>query len=412
MNRRFSRLAKLLTISCAGLLVALAGCGSSQEKSEPATTRARQAPPARYPTASGGRGMMRELVGGDHRLKLFLAGQVLRVELEKPASARRPGGEIQADDSVTVVPAGADVRVETQVLARVLAGQVLSVTEVKGDFVGVSMLVKGKPVSGWLQRREVAFKVSEPKLEPTLAKLPPSKLVSAAMLMQKAKVFDDGLMAAVELAAQEGAGRFAGKRSMIAALVAAALKQAAGPEQAPIVLLAGAKLGGVAENFPAALGPKVSQAIATFRSDALRSLPISFYTWSSELTRIFQQDRMLQTPLGSGEARLLAGLLGHDKSARAAYQAVLDLHARLTNPAAEPDLLQPGGNYFFAPARSFEGDLLKHLFPSGAIPAKFNLADEMISQVKAGKLSLTPTVASGWYDYLAWSFEPLIVPEK
>ena len=42
--------------------------------------------------------------------------------------------------------------------------------------------------------------------------------VSAATLLLKAKQFDDGLYAAVELAAQQGAGRFAGKASLLRSL--------------------------------------------------------------------------------------------------------------------------------------------------------------------------------------------------
>ena len=40
------------------------------------------------------------------------------------------------------------------------------------------------------------------------------------MLAQKAKQFDDGLYAAVELAAQQGSGTFAGKAPMLRAVAA------------------------------------------------------------------------------------------------------------------------------------------------------------------------------------------------
>src|SRR5579872_3272082 len=45
--------------------------------------------------------------------------------------------------------------------------------------------------------------------------------VSAATLLLKAKQFDDGLYAAVELAAQSGAGRFTGKAKLLHALATA-----------------------------------------------------------------------------------------------------------------------------------------------------------------------------------------------
>jgi hypothetical protein len=44
--------------------------------------------------------------------------------------------------------------------------------------------------------------------------------VQAATLLLKAKQFDDGLYAAVELAAQRGAGRFAGKAALLRSLAA------------------------------------------------------------------------------------------------------------------------------------------------------------------------------------------------
>ena len=40
-------------------------------------------------------------------------------------------------------------------------------------------------------------------------------LVSGAMMAQKAKQFDDGLYAAIELAAQHGAGAFHGKAALL-----------------------------------------------------------------------------------------------------------------------------------------------------------------------------------------------------
>ena len=45
--------------------------------------------------------------------------------------------------------------------------------------------------------------------------------VSASVLAQKAKQFDDGLYAAVDLAAQSGAGKFPGKAEMLGRLARA-----------------------------------------------------------------------------------------------------------------------------------------------------------------------------------------------
>ncbi|HEX3654418.1 MAG TPA: hypothetical protein VHV55_01355, partial [Pirellulales bacterium] len=401
-------------------LLMLAGCwskGPTETVPEPKST-ASQSPASSAESAD--RSLTREIKSGDYRLTLELASQVLRLNVSKPESPRTEG-TILADDSVTVVPATADVRVEDRVVARVKAGQVLAVSQVQGDFIGVSLLVDGQPVSGWLRRHEVAFKTAESKLVPTLAGIRKSDMVPAAMLVQKAKAFDDGLYAAVELAAQEGAGTFAGKRSMLSALVASVLQPPLA-EKSPIVLLAGAKLGGVVEHLPPALEPEIAAAMASFERDAARSLPISFYTWSPDLERIFQQDRMLQTPLEPGEVETLVEALGHDAASLTSYEAYLELVSRLTNPLAKPDLRSmlagaaaaPGRDEicFFPPSRSFEGDLLRRLIGPGPVPDDFELMNELISQVRSGKLSLTPTASSGWYDYTAWALEPMIVPDK
>src|SRR5262245_16718485 len=58
--------------------------------------------------------------------------------------------------------------------------------------------------------------------EPLLPTLPTTDAgpVSAAALLLKGKRFDDGLYAAAELAAQQGAGRFPGKASLLRSLAA------------------------------------------------------------------------------------------------------------------------------------------------------------------------------------------------
>ena len=56
--------------------------------------------------------------------------------------------------------------------------------------------------------------LQEAPLRATLAqteRFAPPEMLSAAVLAQKGKIFDDGLYAAVEVAAQDGAGRHPGK---------------------------------------------------------------------------------------------------------------------------------------------------------------------------------------------------------
>jgi hypothetical protein len=66
---------------------------------------------------------------------------------------------------------------------------------------------------------------------------------------------------------------------------------------------------------------------------------------------------------------------------------------------------------FFPPSRAHETDLAKRLFQFRSIPAGYSLVDDLIARIRAGEIDLTPTRASGWYDYQTWALEVLIVPD-
>ena len=213
------------------------------------------------------------------------------------------------------------------------------------------------------------------------------------MLAVKAKVFDDGLYAAVELAAQRA------KQPLLASLVGVAP-----------TLAAAARLGGT--DTP--LSSRAQAITDEFLADALASKPIGFYTWSDALRRIFQQDRILQRELRESEALELKAALESLPAGKAAYEQYLDLVAKLTNPFVDekPDLRQPGGAWFFPPSRSHETELVKRLYGDRPIPDGFSLAEEMIKQLRDGSLNLDPTETSGWYDVQTWALEPLVLPHK
>jgi hypothetical protein len=250
---------------------------------------------------------------------------------------------------------------------------------------------------------------------------------AASMLAFKAKQFDDGLYAAVELAADRGAGRFPSRRKLLSDLATAlkALKKARGKAQALGLVGAATDLGG----HPVRVAPQAAK-IATnlkqgFLASPLRSKPIGFYTWSRPLARIFQRDRLLQRKLKLHTARALARALGGSSDLRTRYQAALRLPERLTNGQAREDLsraaaafgvgrppeLQPGLS-LFPPSRAHETDLIKKLYGRKPIPEGFNLADEMVRRIQAGTLKLKPRPDSGWYDHQTYALEPLVIPEK
>lgn len=267
----------------------------------------------------------------------------------------------------------------------------------------------------------------EVAVAPTLAGVADKRFISASVLAQKAKQFDDGLYAAVELAAQQGAGKFAGKASLLSSVVHS-LTQGAGDSSTPAmaVVLAAGKLGNREIVLPAAAREHVQKVTSKFLQDELRSKPIGFYSWNDRLGVIFRQDRMLQTELRDKPGTTaIVKALHDDKNARATYEAYLHLLSRLTNPLAYTDLRESlvaadRGNvaipedkiYFFPPSRAHETDLIKKLYGDRPIPEGFSLVDEMIKRIQEGRLPLHPTAYSGWYDYQTWALEPLVVPDK
>lgn len=266
------------------------------------------------------------------------------------------------------------------------------------------------------------------RVEPPLGPTPDTGggFVSASALGWKAKQFDDGLYAAVELAAQNGTGSFAGKARLLEVLARAFDgREAAALGNAPGVVLGAARLGGVAVPVPPALAPGVESLTASFLANPLRSKPLGFYTWSEPLGAIFRQDRMLQTPLeGRGGIEALATTLRSDPQARASYERYLRLTERLTNPLVAADLRGVLRTYdagrpevpdrdvaVFPPSRSHEAELVKKLYGNQPIPEGFDLATELIRRIRAGSISLEPAADSGWYDRQTWALEPLVRPE-
>jgi hypothetical protein len=238
--------------------------------------------------------------------------------------------------------------------------------------------------------------------------------VSAATLLLKAKQFDDGLYAAVELAAQRGAGRFAGKATLLRSL--AATLTTGLPDtgvDAATAIHAACQLGGVPVAVPEPIVEAVRTAKSAFLGDKPLSQPLSFYTWTPELSAIFRQNRFLQQPLEPETAEALTVALEQTPGATEAYEACLRLDARLTNPQKPLGLRDFGKRLpFFPPSLSHEVTLLERLYEDRPIPDGFDLMGELIRRVRSGDVRLMPREESGWYDHQTWSLEPLLVPDR
>ena len=253
-----------------------------------------------------------------------------------------------------------------------------------------------------------------------------SKFAPAAALALKAKLFDDGLYACVEMATDMGLGRFPSRKEFLLHI----LKALGGDSNrtAAALLTAAARLGGQDPQVPADVARRAGELQSEFLADELRSKVLGFYTWSEELTRIFRSDRMLQAEIDEQEARALAAALSCDEKLLQAYTSTLSLMEKLTNPLAVADLRdsaralkegrtpsfpQPHATMaFFPPSISHETDLVKKLYGDQPIPEGFNLADEIIKRLREGTLDVKPKPNSGWYDYQTYALEPLAVPER
>jgi hypothetical protein len=236
--------------------------------------------------------------------------------------------------------------------------------------------------------------------------------VSAATLLLKAKQFDDGLYAAVDLAAQQGMGCFAGKASLLRALAETLAAGLPGVQGAAAVIHAACELGGVDVAAPADLRQEAHRIVTDFLRDELASKPLGFYTWTAELAAIFRQDRFLQQPVDPCAADDLVRALTQTSGAAATHAACLRLNSRLTNPPDRTRLFDGTGRRSILPAsRSHEQVLVERLFGNRPIPEGFDLMTALIRRVRSGKIELEPTEQSGWYDHQTWSLEPLIVPD-
>jgi len=266
-------------------------------------------------------------------------------------------------------------------------------------------------------------KSDEPPLYPsfTEAGLDASKFAPAAVLALKAKRFDDGLYACVEMAADAGLGRLTAKKDFLLRLLQAL---AHGERTAQAILTAAARLGGQLVQVSAEVANQAEALQREFLTDELRSKVLGFYTWNEELMRVFRRDRMLQTEIQEAAARAIATVLSGNDEHLSAYTSHLRLAEQLTNPLARADLrelcraLAEGrttdcarGVSLFPSSRAHETELIKKLYGDQPIPEGFDLGDEMVKRLRAGTLDLKPNPASGWYDHQTYALQALAVPE-
>ncbi|WP_406699801.1 hypothetical protein V5E97_13190 [Singulisphaera sp. Ch08] len=271
----------------------------------------------------------------------------------------------------------------------------------------------------------------EAPLYPSIANLPDElPFVSAAVLAQKAKAVDDGIVATLEFLLDEGTMTFRGRSALLAGLQGQLQgewdRSSDDTRLAEGLGLLSAVRSLVGDNDPAdpitwptPLRLWRNQYLRDFRKRQEVDVPLGVYSWSQRLTGLYQQSKSLQEPLSEDVAFLLRQALEADEPLRTAYKTHLALLA-LTNPLVRPHLLSGSATTgapqpapaFFPASKSREGQLVERLVGDQPVPAGFDLIGELIARVADGRLSLVPTEESGWYDHILHALEPLLVPEQ
>ncbi len=237
--------------------------------------------------------------------------------------------------------------------------------------------------------------------------------VSAGLLAHKVKQVDDGVRAAVELMIQRGAGRLPARRLLLG-MLADRMKGArpAVRGDAAEVIYAACRVGGVEALVPASLRRAVGERVRTHLADASRSQPLGFYTWSPELTRAFQQDRLLQTVLHDRSSKAaVARLLRDDPRMAAMYEAHSLLDRRLAGRRVCNDLRRTmrGADATkraaFLPASS---SIERRLSRDGV----GDVMGAIVDGVRRGAIDLRPPKSPSWKDLQHWSLEPLLRPGR
>ena len=259
-------------------------------------------------------------------------------------------------------------------------------------------------------------------------------LPSVNMLDGKAKQFDDGLYAAIDLAYYQG---LKDKLQSQVQLVKRIADKAGSDNAAAPYLAAGLELAGV--KVKVANTAEKDRLLSAFRQDEVASKPIGFYTWNEQLKALFRFARFFQRQFGEfrpedlAVPQALAAILSQDKALLAEYQQVVAFYARLTNAKSCLSLADIGNVApldlsvlkrlakqknvhhatvaVFPPSTSKESVLFEKLFPKG-VPPNVDLMKELVKRIRSGEVDLKPKADSGWYEYQVYALETLLLAEK
>jgi hypothetical protein len=290
-------------------------------------------------------------------------------------------------------------------------------------------LVDGRPLDGWRVNSSAAvlrldvpaikpdveadFLVLSPSYAAAVTDIPECLLPSVNLLDGKAKQFDDGLYAALDLAYYRGLrDRLTGHVELVRRIYE---QVGQGSPAAPYLAAGLAQAGVTVEVTDKAAR---DEYVRSFQANELASRPIGFYTWSEDLKACFRFLRYFQRPFARHEEDVraaLAAALARDPALRGDYRKAIHFYEKLSNRAGCQSLLDARGAgrpvAFFPPSTSREGVLFEKLFPQG-LPPDADLMAELIRRIRFGEVDLKPRPNSGWYEYQVHALETMLLPEK
>ncbi|MBE7490871.1 MAG: hypothetical protein HS108_03765 [Planctomycetes bacterium] len=254
-------------------------------------------------------------------------------------------------------------------------------------------------------------------------------LPSVNLVGGKAKQFDDGLYAALEL--HLASNREQGLRS-IELLLRQIMTECDPRAGAYAWLWAALRAGGYLSREELAREPAGAAAfLAEFARRNHESAVVGFYDWSAELQACFRFLRFLQHEFTSrrGLPDALLRAMQKNPSCLEMYQRMLDWYARLTNPHqglhlldladTEDDVRELAAQkdtvarlHFLPYSNSRETNLFNKLYPQGLPREGTDLMLDFIKAIRDGKLALKPDANSGWYDWQLHALEAFVLPER
>lgn len=162
--------------------------------------------------------------------------------------------------------------------------------------------------------------------------------VPFAAFAEKARIFDQGLQAALEVLAHEGTVGLPGRRALLRLLS----QQIDFEDPARALVDAAQVVAGDTLPVVKVARDRAEALLATFYASPTWYRPQAWYTWDDRLPVVHDFDRLLRAHLDEGTAGTLARLFADEPSAADHYQRHLDLNACIAGRSAVCDLFGHG----------------------------------------------------------------------